>query len=136
MGVTGQDLVPFRIEVSEDALADLGDRLDGARWAPEPQGGDHGYGVPNAFVQRLVAHWREHYDWRAWESLLNQYPQFTTALDGTNVHFLHVRSPEPDALPNIVSWNVYDRGGHYAARQAPDLLVQDMREFFGSLPRG
>ena len=64
MGVAGQDLVPFRIEVPEEALADLRDRLDGARWAPEPQGGDEGYGVPNAFVQRLVAHWREHYEWR------------------------------------------------------------------------
>ena len=48
MGVTGQDLVPFRIVVPEEALADLRDRLDGVRWAPEPQGGDEGYGVPNA----------------------------------------------------------------------------------------
>jgi len=61
-----------------------GARLDRARWAPGPQGGDEGYGVPKAFLQRLVAHWREHYDWRVWEGLLNQYPPpRSPARDGT-----------------------------------------------------
>jgi len=102
MSPAGEAPVPFQVDVSDDELADLRDRLDKARWAPEPSGGEQGYGVPNAFVQRLVKYWREQYDWRAWESRLNKYPQFTTTLDGANVHFLHVRSPEPDALPLIL----------------------------------
>ncbi|WP_188194245.1 epoxide hydrolase family protein [Nonomuraea sp. SYSU D8015] len=94
---------PYRIEIPDDDLADLRDRLARTRWAPEPAGGDRGYGVPLAYVRELVEHWRERYDWRAWEARLNAYPQYTTAVDGTTVHFLHVRSPEPDALPLVLS---------------------------------
>jgi epoxide hydrolase len=85
-------------------LADLRDRLDRVRWAPEPRGGDQGYGVSRAFVQRLAAHWRDGYDGRVWESRINEYPGFTTTTttDGTNVH-LHVRSPEPNPLPLVLS---------------------------------
>jgi epoxide hydrolase len=94
---------PFRIAVPDSELADLRDRLDRVRWAPEPRGGDQGYGIPLAFVRPLVAHWRERYDWRAWERRINEYPQFTTTIDGTGVHFLHVRSPEADPLPLVLS---------------------------------
>lgn len=73
-----EELQPFRIAVPDSDLADLRDRLDRVRWAPEPRGGDEGYGVSLATVQRLVAYWRDRYDWRAWESRINQYPQFTT----------------------------------------------------------
>src|SRR5206468_9162786 len=61
------------------------------------------YGVPVAYVRELVEHWRTGYDWRAWEARLNEIPQFTTTIDGQNVHFLHVRSPEPDATPLILT---------------------------------
>lgn len=94
---------PFRIDVPDSELVELRERLERVRWAPEPRGGDDGYGVSLAFVQRLVAYWREQYDWRLWEARLNAYPQFTTVIDGTTVHFLHVRSPEPDALPLVLS---------------------------------
>jgi hypothetical protein len=99
MTVMDEELVAFRIEVPDDDITDLHNRLDNARWAPQPRGGDQGYGVTNAFVRELVRYWREEYDWRAWESRLNEHPQFTTTLDGANVHFLHIRSPEPHALP-------------------------------------
>jgi pimeloyl-ACP methyl ester carboxylesterase len=59
--------------------------------------------VPAGYVKRLVDRWRTGYDWRVWEARLNSYPQFTTTIDGQNVHFLHVRSPEPDALPLIMT---------------------------------
>lgn len=100
---TGEEIRPYRIEIPDEDLADLRHRLERVRWAPEPHGGDTGYGVPVARVRELVAHWRDHYDWRAWEDRLNAHPQYTTTVDGTNVHFLHVRSPEPDALPLVLS---------------------------------
>ena len=59
--------------------------------------------MPLDYVKELADYWRTGYDWRAWEARLNEYPQFTTTIDGQNVHFLHVRSPEPDALPLILT---------------------------------
>ena len=59
--------------------------------------------ISKCLLSGLPEHWRSAYDWRAWEARLNQYPQFTTTIDGQNVHFLHVRSPEPDALPLVVT---------------------------------
>jgi hypothetical protein len=99
MAVSGGELRPFRVDVPDSDLADLRVRLERIRWAPEPLGGDRAYGVSRAFVQRLVAYWRESYDWRVWEARINTNPQFTTTIDGANVHFLHVRSPEPEPLP-------------------------------------
>jgi epoxide hydrolase len=62
-----------------------------------------GVTVPKNYVRRLADYWRAGYNWRAWEANLNSYPQFTTEIDGQNIHFLHVRSPEPDALPLILT---------------------------------
>jgi len=70
---------------------------------PTMPGVGWGYGVPLAYLKEVAAYWRGDYDWRAWEATLNAYPQFTTTIDGANVHFLHVRSPEPDALPLILT---------------------------------
>ncbi|MCX4094654.1 epoxide hydrolase family protein [Nocardia sp. alder85J] len=95
-------LVPFRITVPDRELADLRQRLDRIRWPAQPRGGERGYGVSGEFVRQLVEHWRERYDWREWEARLNTYPQFVTTIDGTGVHFLHIRSPEPDALPLVL----------------------------------
>ncbi len=96
-------IAPFRIEVPDRDLADLTDRLYRVRWAPEPRGSGRGYGVSRASVELLVAYWREGYDWRAWEARLNAHPQFRTLIDGTAVHFLHVRSADKGALPLILS---------------------------------
>jgi epoxide hydrolase len=102
VSVDGDDLRPFHIQVPDSELAYLRDRLATVRPAPEPRGGDQGYGVSNAIVQELVTYWRDRYDWRTWESRINEHPQFLTTIDGTNVHFLHVRSPEPDPVPLIL----------------------------------
>lgn len=96
-------MIPFTISVPDSQLADLRERLAKARWAPEPVGGADGYGASLAWVRELVEYWRSGYDWSIWENRLNQHPQFTTTIDGTNVHFLHVRSPEPHALPLILT---------------------------------
>src|SRR5829696_3835258 len=106
----------FRIDVPQSDLEDLQERLVRTRWAneqpPESREGGHQtglvppgweYGVPLDYVKELVEYWRTDYDWRAWEAKLNEYPQFTTEIDGQNIHFLHVRSPEPEALPLILS---------------------------------
>lgn len=104
----------FAIDVPQADLDDLQDRLGRTRWAdelpanadavqtgPVPPGWD--YGVPLAYVQRLVDRWRHSYDWRRWEATLNSFPQFTTEIDGQTIHFLHVRSPEPDATPVVLT---------------------------------
>jgi len=94
---------PYRIDIPQAELDDLCDRLDRVRWAQELPGVDWDYGVPGAYVKELVAYWRTGYDWRAWEAKLNQYPQFTTQIDGQNLHFLHVPSPEEHALPLLLT---------------------------------
>jgi pimeloyl-ACP methyl ester carboxylesterase len=92
----------FRIDVPQD-LDDLRDRLDRVRWAEELPGVGWDYGVPVAYVKELVEYWRAGYDWRAWEATLNQHPQFTTQIDGQRIHFLYVPSPEPNALPLLLT---------------------------------
>src|SRR5689334_7059266 len=90
---------PFRSETSQSALDDLQKRLDNTHWPDELPGVGWDYGVPLDFVAKLVQHWRTGYDWRQWEARLNEHPQFCTTIDGQNIHFLHVRSPEADAVP-------------------------------------
>ncbi len=97
------DVQPFRITIPQVALDDLHARLARVRWPDELPGIGWDYGVPSAYVRRLVDRWCEGYDWRTWETKLNAYPQFTTEIDGQTIHFLHVRSPEPDALPLILT---------------------------------
>jgi pimeloyl-ACP methyl ester carboxylesterase len=110
------DIAPFRIEVPQAELDDLQDRLARTRWANELPPEVHGeavqtgpvppgweYGVPLSYVRELVEYWRDGYDWRVWEARLNSYPQFATRIDGQRIHFLHVRSPEPDATPLILT---------------------------------
>ena len=94
---------PFRIEVSDERLADLHARLDRIRWPADPPEAGWASGVPADYLRELVRYWRHSYDWRAAEARLNAWPQFTTTIDGTTVHFAHVRSPEPDATPLILT---------------------------------
>jgi pimeloyl-ACP methyl ester carboxylesterase len=97
------DIEPFRIDIPQSLLDDLWDRLARTRWPDELPGVGWSYGVPLEYVKKLADYWRTDYDWRAWEARLNEYPQFTTTIDGQSVHFLHVRSPEPGALPLIAT---------------------------------
>ncbi|MER7849532.1 epoxide hydrolase family protein [Kitasatospora sp. NPDC096077] len=94
---------PYRVAIPQHALDDLRERLARTRWPDSPPGTDWDYGVPLHYLQDLAEHWRTGYDWREHEARLNTFPQFTTTIDGTNVHFLHVRSPEPEATPLIIT---------------------------------
>ena len=92
-------LTPFRIAIPDAAVDDLKRRLAATRWPDEMPGLGWSRGVPTEYLKELAEYWRTEYDWRAHEAALNEYPQFTTTIDGQTVHFLHVRSPEPDATP-------------------------------------
>jgi pimeloyl-ACP methyl ester carboxylesterase len=94
---------PFRIDIPDAALDDLRDRLARTRWPDELPGAGWAYGVPLGYLRELAEYWRAGYDWRAQEARLNQFPQFITTIDGARVHFLHVRSPEPQALPVVIT---------------------------------
>jgi pimeloyl-ACP methyl ester carboxylesterase len=93
----------FHIAVPQDVLDDLDDRLARTRWPAEIPGLGWERGVPLPYLQRLTDYWRHEYDWRVWEAKLNDFPQFTTRIDGQQVHFAHVRSPEPGAIPLIIT---------------------------------
>jgi pimeloyl-ACP methyl ester carboxylesterase len=94
---------PFRIEIPQADLDDLNARLAATRWPGELPDAGWTRGVPVGYLQELADYWRTQYDWRAAERELNSYPQFRTTIDGTPVHFLHVRSAEPDAMPLIIT---------------------------------
>lgn len=97
------DITPFRIDVPQQDLDDLRERLARVRWTDEVPGLDWSYGPPVGYLRELVEYWRDGYDWREQEARLNDFPQHTTEIDGENVHFLHVRSPEPAAQPLILT---------------------------------
>jgi epoxide hydrolase len=97
------EIRPYRIDVPQADLDDLRERLARTRWPDELPGVGWSYGVPLARVRELAEYWATGYSWRAHEDRLNAAPQFTTTVLGQNIHFLHVRSPEPDALPLILT---------------------------------
>ncbi|MFI0372383.1 epoxide hydrolase family protein [Actinomadura sp. 1N219] len=96
------DIRPFRIDVPEADLQDLRDRLARTRWGATLPGAAWERGVAADYLRELAEYWRTSYDWRVHEAELNKIPQFVTEIDGQTVHFLHVRSPEPDALPLLL----------------------------------
>ena len=96
-------LHPFTIDIPQADLDDLRDRLARTRWPDELAGVGWAYGVPRDYLRELSDYWRREYDWRADEALINAIPQFKAEIDGQTIHFLHARSPEPDALPLIVT---------------------------------
>jgi epoxide hydrolase len=97
------EIRPFTIEIPEADLDDLRTRLAHSRWPNELPGKGWSRGVPVDYLKELAEYWRAGYDWREHEARLNELPQFATRIDDANVHFLHVRSAEPDALPLIVT---------------------------------
>jgi pimeloyl-ACP methyl ester carboxylesterase len=96
-------MTPFRIDVPQSDLDDLHDRLARTRWAPQLPGDGWRRGVPVDHLRDLAEYWRTGYDWRAQEVRLNEVPQYLTTIDGQDIHFMHARSPEPDALPLILT---------------------------------
>ncbi|MEV4149473.1 epoxide hydrolase family protein [Amycolatopsis sp. NPDC049691] len=94
---------PFRIDVPQTDLDDLRTRLANTRWPDQPADAGWRLGAPVDYVRELAEYWRTGFDWRAQEERINGFPQFTTSIDGTTVHFLHVVSPEPDATPVLLT---------------------------------
>ena len=94
---------PFRIDIPQADLDDLHQRLARTRWPDELPGVGWTRGVPLGYLKQLAAYWADGYDWRKQEARLNEFPQFTTTINGQNIHFLHIRSPEPDALPLLLT---------------------------------
>lgn len=94
---------PFHINVATGQIYDLRRRLAATRWPPELPDTGWERGVPPGYLKDLAEYWRTSFDWRATEARLNAYPQFRTELAGAKVHFLHVRSAEPDALPLLMT---------------------------------
>ena len=96
-------IAPFTYHAPESALDDLRQRLAQARWPEREPVGDWSQGVPLAKLRALVDYWRTDYDWRRCEATLNGFDQYRTAIDGLDIHFLHVRSPHADALPILIT---------------------------------
>ena len=96
-------MTEFRIAIPDAELGDLRARLHAARWPERETVQDWSQGVPLAYLRELCVYWADEYDWRATEARLNALPQFRTTIDGLAIHYLHVRSPQPDALPLIIT---------------------------------
>jgi pimeloyl-ACP methyl ester carboxylesterase len=102
-GGDDQSIRPFRIHTSQDVLADLKRRLAATRWPEQETVTDRSQGVQLATMKALVGYWQSGYDWRKVEARLNALPQFVTRIDGLDIHFIHVRSRHPNALPVIIT---------------------------------
>jgi pimeloyl-ACP methyl ester carboxylesterase len=99
----GVEVRPFRIDVPEEDLDDLRRRIAATRWPSKELVEDRSQGVQLVTLQELARYWATDYDWRKCEAKLNALPQFTTEIDGVEIHFIHVRSPHEDALPLIMT---------------------------------
>src|SRR4051794_10147740 len=97
------EIRPFRVDIPEERIVDLRRRVPATRWPSPELVTDRSQGVQLATLQELARYWTTDHDWRRCEAALNALPQFTTAIDGVDIHFLHVRSPHEDALPLIMT---------------------------------
>jgi pimeloyl-ACP methyl ester carboxylesterase len=97
------EIRPFHVDVSDEALDDLRRRIAATNWPEKETVADQSQGVQLAMIQELARYWATDYDWRKAEAKLNALPQFTTEIDGLDIHFIHVRSKHEDALPLIVT---------------------------------
>jgi pimeloyl-ACP methyl ester carboxylesterase len=93
----------FAIQIDDDVLSDLQQRLQRIRWPDEIAGAGWDYGTNLDYLKQLVAYWRDAYDWRAQERLLNSFPQFQATIDGFGLHFLHIKGQGPRPMPLIIS---------------------------------
>jgi pimeloyl-ACP methyl ester carboxylesterase len=96
-------IAPYSVEVPEAELADLRQRLERTRWPPREPVDDWSQGVPLDYLRELCRYWAHDYNWRATEARLNALAQFRTEIDGIGIHFLHVRSADPAALPLVLT---------------------------------
>ena len=94
---------PFTLHVADAAIADLHDRLARTRWPDEPPSEPWSTGTSLSYMQRLVEHWRTRFDWRAWEATLNRFRQFTVAIGGIDLHFIHEPGRGRNPMPLLIS---------------------------------
>jgi pimeloyl-ACP methyl ester carboxylesterase len=97
------EIRPFRVDMTDEAIADLKQRIAETRWPTTELVADRSQGVQLATLQELARYWTTDYDWRRCEAELNALPQFTTEIDGQDIHFIHVRSRHENALPLIIT---------------------------------
>ncbi|WP_328352274.1 epoxide hydrolase 1 [Mycobacterium sp. NBC_00419] len=97
------EIRPYRIAVPDDVLTDLCDRLARTRWPERECVDDWSQGIPLDYTRELATYWAQEYDWRAREAALNRFDHFLTEIDGLDIHFIHQRSANPDALPLIIT---------------------------------
>ena len=102
-GSGDETVLPYRVKVSQAALADLRGRLAATRWPDKETVTDQSQGAKLVQLQELVRYWATDYDWRKAEAKLNAYPQFKTKIDGVDIHFIHVKSRHPNAMPLIIT---------------------------------
>ena len=100
---TTTEIRTFRIDIADEQIDDLRRRIAATRWPSKELVDDRSQGVQLATMQELARYWTTEYDWRKCEARLNALPQFTTEIDGVDIHFIHVRSPHEDALPLIMT---------------------------------
>jgi len=94
---------PFKAHIPEQAVADMRRRLKATRWPDQETVADQSQGAQLKGLQELVHYWATNYDWRKGEAKLNAYPQFVTRIDGVDIHFIHVKSKHPNAVPLIIT---------------------------------
>src|ERR1700691_6390380 len=97
------EIRPFRVDMPDEAIADLRRRISARRWPSRELVADRSQGVQLATLQELARYWATDYDWAACEAKLNALPQFKTEIDGVDIHFIHVKSEHADALPLIMT---------------------------------
>jgi pimeloyl-ACP methyl ester carboxylesterase len=125
---------PFELRVSDAQLTDLHRRLDAVRWPDRETVSDWSQGVPLAYLQELIAYWRDGYDWRAREARINRFPQLRVAVGGLRIHLYHVRSRHPHAVPLLLThgWpgSVVEFLEVFAPLAAPEEFGGDPRDSF------
>src|SRR5881227_1731251 len=100
---TATEIRPFHVDIPEEELAELRRRIAATRWPSKELVADRSQGVQLATIQALAGYWATDYDWRRAEAKLNALPQFTTEIDGVDIHFIHVKSQHENALPLIMT---------------------------------
>ena len=97
------NIKPFKVAIADAELQDLKQRITRTRWPERETVDDWTQGMPLAYTRELAEYWGGEYDWRRFERRLNEWPHFSTEINGIDIHFIHRRSPQPDALPLIIS---------------------------------
>ena len=126
------DPKPFRLHIPEDAIRDLHERLARTRWPDEPPLEPWVSGTSLAYLKDLCEYWRKGFDWRAWEAKLNAFPKFTVAMDGVDLHYLHVPGRGRDPMPLLLShgWP----GSVFEFHKLLPMLADDFTVVAPSLP--